>query len=65
MTAALLEEPVSERSELDGEETLEELLNAVLNEVRSNGSAECPVCHACMTYTRAGAECGGCGSRLS
>lgn len=68
MTAALLEEPVSERSELDGEATLEELLNAVLNEVRSNGSAECPVCHARMTSTRAGAraaECGGCGSRLS
>jgi hypothetical protein len=71
MTAALLEGPVSERLELDGGATLEVLLNAVLREVRSNGSTECPVCHARMSRmssTRAGAreaECGGCGSRLS
>jgi hypothetical protein len=68
MTAALLEGPVSERLELDGGATLEVLLNAVLREVRSNGSAECPVCHAHLSFTRAGAreaECGGCGSRLS
>jgi hypothetical protein len=44
---------------------LEELLNATLHATRTHGSAECPVCHARMAYTRAGAECGGCGSRLS
>ena len=45
--------------------TLEELLNATLRAARTQGSAECPVCHARMTYTRADAECEGCGSRLS
>ena len=53
--------------------TLDELLNATLHAARSNGSAECPVCHARMTVgvarttstrasagaTSAGAECGG------
>ena len=60
--------------------TLEELLSATLHAARTNGSTECPVCHARMTSTRAsaarggaepgagaqaGAECGDCGSRLS
>jgi hypothetical protein len=53
-----------------GRMTLEERLNAVLREVRTNGSTECPVCHARMTPTIAGVtpdgvECGGCGSRLT
>ena len=48
-----------------GRLTLEERLDAVLHETRTNGSAECPVCDARMTSTRAGAECGGCGARLS
>jgi hypothetical protein len=48
-----------------GRVTLEELLNATLRVARTNGSADCPVCRARMTYTRAGAECAGCGSRLS
>jgi hypothetical protein len=53
-----------------GRATLEERLNAVLHEARRNGSTECPVCHARMTLTIAGArhdgvECGGCGSRLT
>jgi hypothetical protein len=48
-----------------GRITLEERLNAVLHEARTNGSGECPVCRARMAYTRAGAECGGCGSCLS
>jgi hypothetical protein len=56
-----------------GRATLEDLLSATLHEAQANGSAECPVCHARLTYTRAGeaqagqhalAECGGCGSRL-
>jgi len=48
--------------------TLEELLNVTLREARASGGAECPVCHARMTPTGAGAreaECGGCGTRLS
>jgi hypothetical protein len=70
MTGALLDRPCSPvataaESVDHGPVTLEELLNTVLDAARANGSAECPVCHSCMTYTRAGAECGGCGSRLS
>ena len=45
--------------------SLEERLDAVLRETRADGSADCPVCDARMTSTRAGAECGGCGTRLS
>ena len=53
-----------------GRMTLEERLNAVLHEARTNGSTECPVCHARMTPTIAGVtpdgvDCGGCGSRLT
>ena len=52
-----------------GRVTLEERLNAALHEARTNGSTECPVCQARMTFTSAGgghaAACGGCGSELS
>ena len=54
-----------------GRVTLEERLNSVLHEARTNGSAECPLCHARVRPTAAGAatpasaECDGCGSRLS
>jgi hypothetical protein len=55
-----------------GRVTLEERLNSVLHEARTNGSTECPTCHARMARTSAaagaapaGAECGGCGSRLT
>ena len=65
MTGAVLDRPGTQQFELDGGLTLEELLNATLEAARATGSTECPVCHARMTYTRAGAECGGCGSRLS
>jgi hypothetical protein len=72
MTGAVLDRPGTQQFELDGGLTLEELLNATLQTTRATGSAECPVCHARMTSTRAGAEstragaeCGGCGSRLS
>ena len=68
MTGAVLDRPGTQRFELDGGLTLEELLNATLRTARATGSAECPVCHARMTLVRAGAraaECGGCGSRLS
>jgi hypothetical protein len=47
-----------------GRLTLEERLNAILHEARTTGSTECPVCHSGMTYTRAGAQCGGCRARL-
>jgi len=69
MTGAVLDRPGTQQFELDGGLTLEELLNATLESTRASGSAECPVCHARMTPTRAGeaavAECGVCGSRLS
>ena len=71
MTPALLDRPASLLAERatgpvgGGRVTLEERLNSVLQAVRTNGSAECPICHARMTRARDGAECGGCGSRLS
>jgi hypothetical protein len=58
----------------DGRVTLEERLNSVLHEARTNGSSECPLCHARVAPTSVGAECGatpagaectGCGSSLS
>ena len=75
MTPALLDRPASLLADPaaaaghagpagGGRMTLEERLNAVLHEARTNGSAECPVCHSGMTYTRAGAQCGGCGARV-
>ena len=77
MTGAVLDRPGTQRFELDGGLTLEELLSATLQTTGASGSAECPVCHARMTFTRADAgaestptgareaECGGCDSRLS
>ena len=80
MTAGLLTRPtmVPDTRALDAGGTLEGLLTSALADVRANGSTECPVCHARMTSTRAregaarqagaaapGAECSGCGSRLS
>ena len=70
MTAAVLDRPSaptagSARGTEQGPVTLRELLDTTLHAARANGSAECPVCHRCMTYTRAGAECGACGTRLS
>jgi hypothetical protein len=77
MTGALLERPAllgaapaagGEGAAARRRVTLEERLNAVLHGVRTNGSAECPVCDARMTPARegaAGAACASCGSRLS
>lgn len=71
MTAGVLDRPVCGQFELHGGGTLEELLSSALREAQANGSTECPVCHARMAFTRAGArgsaaaECSGCGSRLS
>ena len=63
MTGAVLDRPGTHQFELDGGLTLEELLGSALHEARTNGSTECPVCHARMTSTRAhetgGAEAGG------
>ena len=63
MTAAVLDRPTSLAEEplVGGRVTLEERLNSVLHAVRTNGSTECPVCHARMTRTHDGGECGGCG----
>jgi ribosomal protein L37AE/L43A len=50
-----------------GRMTLEERLNSVLHEARTNGSTDCPICHAHMTREAAtpSAACGDCGSHLS
>jgi hypothetical protein len=52
-----------------GRVTLEERLNAALHEARTNGSTECPVCQARMTFAGSGGgqavACGGCGSELA
>ena len=72
MTGAVLDRPGTEQLDLDGGMTLEEVLNQTLRAARAHGSAECPVCHAAMRFTRASAReaarevvCDGCGSRLS
>ncbi len=80
MTAAVLDRPATlfadapaSGSATRGRVTLESRLNAALDEARANGSTECPVCHAEMSFTRAGAaaeargaaECLDCGSRLA
>ena len=58
-----------------GRVTLEERLNSVLNAALTDGSAECPLCHARVILTHGsagaagagpvGAECTGCRSRLT
>ena len=56
MTAAVLDRPTSHRGEPvagDGM-TLEGLLNSAHHDACTHGSTECPVCHARMTYPRAG-----------
>ena len=68
MTAGVLDRPLAmpDRPALDGGGTLEELLSSAFAEARANGSTECPVCHARMSFTHAReAECPACGSRLS
>jgi hypothetical protein len=77
VTPAVLDRPIFrvDRPLPGGRVTLEERLNSVLDGVRTNGSGECPVCHARVKLTPAGAgqagagpagaECTGCGSRLS
>ena len=79
MTPALLDKPTfpaagpSARSTdavgpvQGGGVTLEGRLNSVLHEARTNGSTDCPICHAPMTReaATASAACGDCGSRLS
>lgn len=69
MTGAVLDRPGTGQLDLDGGLTLEELLDRTLHTARAQGNVDCPVCHATMTSTRAGAGdlvavCGGCGSRL-
>jgi hypothetical protein len=67
VTGAVLDRPIflTEQPPLGGRVTLEERLNAILHEARTNGSSECPVCHARMAPTPAEAACERCGSRLS
>jgi len=76
MTSAILDRPglrcthargdaSGPAARLGGHVTLEELLSAALRAARTSGSTECPVCDGRMTSTRAGAECAGCGCRLT
>ena len=67
MTGAVLDRPdcSTARRPLDGRATLEEMLTSALAQVRADGRTDCPVCRAPMVSARAGAECTGCGSRLS
>ena len=71
MTPAVLDRPAARFAERlgGGRVTLEDRLNAAFHEARANGSTECPVCQARMTFagasTGSGAACGGCGSELS
>ena len=44
--------------------TLEERLDLVLDGVRADGRAECPVCGGGMKHGGSHARCGDCGSRL-
>jgi hypothetical protein len=67
MTAAVLDRPglAPDHAATGDARTLEDLLTTVLDDARANGHTECPVCHAEMSFTPAGAaECAGCGSRL-
>jgi hypothetical protein len=66
VTGALLDRPtpMAERPVPGGRVTLEERLNSILHEARTNGSSECPLCHARMAATPAEAACGSCGSQL-
>jgi hypothetical protein len=45
--------------------TLEERLHAVLQGVRDEGHAECPVCHAVMRQENGAARCTDCRSALA
>jgi hypothetical protein len=45
--------------------TLEQRLEGTLAELRTAGSAECPLCRAPMRPAPDGGQCSGCGSRLS
>jgi hypothetical protein len=73
VTGALLDRPaaIAERSVPGGRVTLEERLDAILRAVRTNGSSECPLCHAQMAPAPGGApgaeraaQCAGCNTRL-
>ncbi len=72
MTTALLESPLSlfgqaRRSRPAGRRgvTLEERLESALRSVRTDGTAECPVCRAQMHAEEDAARCSGCGSTLA
>jgi hypothetical protein len=67
VTGAVLDRPdcSTARRPLDGGATLEDLLTSALAQARADGRTDCPVCHAAMASTRAGAGCTGCGARLS
>ena len=72
MTTALLEPPLSlfgdpcrPRPAGGSGGTLDELLERTLHSVRTDGSAECPVCRAAMHAEDGAAQCSGCSSTLA
>jgi ribosomal protein L37AE/L43A len=72
MTAALAESPLSFFAEAGRQApaggprlTLEERLDSTWRALRSNGAAECPVCHTAMRLDHGVGRCSGCGSTLS
>jgi hypothetical protein len=71
MMAAVLDRPRSlfEDAAVDGSVTLAERLDALLDEARTAGATDCPMCHGRMAHARTRAReeavCGRCGTRLS
>jgi tRNA(Ile2) C34 agmatinyltransferase TiaS len=72
MTTAMLESPRSlfgeahrSGSATGAGTTLEELLERTLRSARTDGLADCPVCHARMEAQGEAARCSRCGSTLS
>jgi hypothetical protein len=78
MTAAVLDAPAtlfadcveaagprSPRPARRGRATLAELLDCTWRTARTQGQADCPICHATMRVDDDAARCEGCGSTLS
>ena len=56
--------PLFATSERDGRTTLAERLDAVVEELRADGAAACPVCDGKLEPEPRGGRCRDCGSRL-
>jgi hypothetical protein len=72
MTAAVLDAPATlfaqardSRPAGGRRTTLAELLDGTWRAARADAEAECPLCHATMSFDHGVARCGGCGTTLS